>query len=275
MAARVRRRTLVGTELDTGVSQHELQALAEMALAENKSESEDELEEEAEARLDIGSLLSVLGLNGLWLGSVCKTWRTAANNKRELWTMLRAVRSFGEEGKGAHQFCGPHDVCAMPRDGLCISDTWNDRLHVIAADQIGRSKEVPAIIGKHGKAPGQFDHPRGVACDDENLYVVDSNNDRVQKFGVHAGEFLNCVGREGTGEERFTLPMGICLCERTRTLFVTDTHNHRVVALSTDLGWRYSFGEEGYADGELELDALGDGVHLKFRRGVRFRFPIA
>jgi hypothetical protein len=40
-----------------------------------------------------------------------------------------------------------------------------------------------ASVGAPGRAPGQFANPWGLAVDkDENVYVCDTQNHRVQKF---------------------------------------------------------------------------------------------
>ena len=38
--------------------------------------------------------------------------------------------------------------------------------------------------GSYGASPGQFDNPIGIAIDgDGDIYVADTNNSRIQKFG--------------------------------------------------------------------------------------------
>lgn len=44
--------------------------------------------------------------------------------------------------------------------------------------------------GSFGSGNGQFNNPTGIICDDDNnIYVVDSGNDRIQKF-TSEGSFI-------------------------------------------------------------------------------------
>ena len=65
--------------------------------------------------------------------------------------------------------------------------------------------------GEAGSEEGRLDGPNGLSFDsDDNLYVVDSRNDRVQKFTKEGG-FLLGWGDSGTGEGQFNRPWGITI----------------------------------------------------------------
>ncbi len=76
------------------------------------------------------------------------------------------------------------------------------------ASRPGPSTNVPVIaantlvrIGAPGTASGLFDQPRGVAADrDGNVYVADTVNHRIQKFGPD-GQFLLAWGDETNLQE--------------------------------------------------------------------------
>ncbi|MBM4416744.1 MAG: hypothetical protein FJ033_00275 [Chloroflexi bacterium] len=82
------------------------------------------------------------------------------------------------------------------------------------ASRPGPSTNVPVIaantlvrIGAPGTASGLFDQPRGVAADREgNIYVADTVNHRIQKFGPD-GKFLLAWGDETNLQE----PLAISL----------------------------------------------------------------
>src|SRR5262249_47899357 len=61
--------------------------------------------------------------------------------------------------------------------------------------------------GIAGNGDGQLWSPRGVAVDGSgNLYVVDYDNERVQKFDA-AGTFVTKWGSYGTGDGQFYEPL--------------------------------------------------------------------
>ena len=108
--------------------------------------------------------------------------------------------------------------------------------------------------GISGSGDGQFDDPRGLALDSSgNIFVVDSENDRVQKFDS-AGNFVSkfgsfcnmdkngdgilgdpspeCVdpddeGPLDVGDSQFWFPQDIAL-DGSNNIYVLDSNNHRI-----------------------------------------------
>ena len=61
---------------------------------------------------------------------------------------------------------------------LYVADTGNSRIQILDYSGVYQSQ-----FGTYGSGSGQFNSPTGIAVDSsENLYVVDSVNNRVQKF---------------------------------------------------------------------------------------------
>jgi uncharacterized protein (TIGR03663 family) len=83
-----------------------------------------------------------------------------------------------------------------------------------------------------GSSPGQFSQPRGVAVGpDGSIYVVDTGNLRVQKFGKQ-GNFLAQWGGMGSLDGEFAMvqgfgPTGIAV-GTDGSVYVADTWNHRI-----------------------------------------------
>ena len=78
---------------------------------------------------------------------------------------------------------------------------------------------------------GQLDGPAGLACDqDDNLYVVDSRNHRIQVF-TKDGKYLASCGKYGSGPVEFNMPWGIHIDDND-DLFVADWKNNRVQKLT-------------------------------------------
>ena len=110
---------------------------------------------------------------------------------------------------------------------------------------------------------GEFNGPSGITFDEEdNLYVVDSHNHRVQVL-TKDGKFLRKFGSFGTGEGELNLPWGIAL-DGPGNIYIADWGNHRVQKFSGEGEYLASFGRPGSEDGELRrpnsvaVDEQGD-----------------
>jgi hypothetical protein len=97
---------------------------------------------------------------------------------------------------------------------------------------------------------GQFNGPSGLAFDcDDNLYVSDSHNHRIQVFAKD-GQFLRKFGSHGSEEGQLNLPWGIAV-DADRNIYVADWGNDRVQKFSPDGQHLVTFGCTGSADGEI------------------------
>ena len=64
------------------------------------------------------------------------------------------------------------------------------------------------------------------------MYVVDSGNNRIQKF-TKDGRFLSTWGTTGSGAGEFDMPWGIAL-DRQGNVYIADWRNDRIQKLSPD-----------------------------------------
>ncbi|MEC9271775.1 MAG: NHL repeat-containing protein, partial [Chloroflexota bacterium] len=104
--------------------------------------------------------------------------------------------------------------------------------------------EYQSHWGAHGSGDGELNRPAGITIGpDETVYVVDSRNNRVQKFSLD-GKFLGKFGTAGSGDGEFNLPWGICL-DKEGNIFVADWRNDRVQSFTNDGKWLASFGRPG------------------------------
>ena len=96
------------------------------------------------------------------------------------------------------------------------------------------------IISRLGSEPAEMQNPMGTALDTEgNVYVVDSDLSRVQKFDSR-GSLLAVQGGLGSEPGQFNQPSDIAI-DAAGNVYVADTWNHRIQKLAPDLtpvgGW--------------------------------------
>jgi DNA-binding beta-propeller fold protein YncE len=101
-----------------------------------------------------------------------------------------------------------------------------------------------------GDRDGELNRPSGLAFGaDDNLYLVDSRNNRVQVF-TKEGKFLFKWGGSGSGDGELNIPWGIDI-DKNGDVYVVDWRNDRIQKFAPDGRFLMKFGASGQGDGEF------------------------
>jgi len=120
--------------------------------------------------------------------------------------------------------------------------------------------------GRQGSGDGQFNNPQGIAVrvrgEEGYVYVADTGNHRIQKFGLD-GRFIKKWGSRGSGNGEFYNPQGIAV-DKFGYVYVADTGNHRIQKFDPEGGFIAKWGSRGSGDGQfyyptdIEISDNGD-----------------
>ena len=108
---------------------------------------------------------------------------------------------------------------------LCVDST--------SQEQCNSCQSAILLSTGEGTQPGEFDHPSGVAIDDDRYRIIvsDTNNHRVQVLSSIDGSFLFEFGSRGRKPGKFGFPHGVCVDNQGR-IIVADTDNRRLRAFT-------------------------------------------
>jgi len=185
----------------------------------------------------------------------------------QLWDYRTGAVASGGSGERAlsPKMQSPTGLAFAPDGTRFVIDRKANRVfHQDATGQLITS------FGGAGSQPGRFNDAWGIAVDDEqNVYVADTFNHRIQKFDL-AGNFLTAWGRPGATDQpgfgtdtQFFGPRDIAF-DRQGRLLVTDTGNKRVQVFDRNGNFIAQFGGAGDGDGQfnepvgIAVDANGN-----------------
>ena len=160
----------------------------------------------------------------------------------------------------------PAGVAVAGDGNVYCSDEYANKVRcydpnaIVAFPDYDPDGESLASWGESGSEGGQLDGPTGIAFNKrDNLFVVDSGNDRVQRF-TKDGEHQGGWGSSGGGEGQFNRPWGIAL-DGDDNAYVADWGNNRVQKFSSDGTYLMTFGTDPQGGGDLDhpSDVAVDG----------------
>lgn len=118
---------------------------------------------------------------------------------------------------------------------------------LIASQASAASFVFDSTFGSSGSNSGEFSHPRGMTIIGDRIYIVDSDNHRIQVFDT-AGGFIDEFGQFGSGAGEFKSPSGIST--DGTNIYVADA-NDRIQVLDKDGNSLFTFGQFGAGPGDF------------------------
>ncbi|XP_068713161.1 E3 ubiquitin-protein ligase TRIM71-like [Montipora foliosa] len=104
---------------------------------------------------------------------------------------VKPILSFGKKGSKDGMFEYPWGVAVNSRDEIAVTSYHKVQIFDCKGNFL-RS------FGRQGSDKGQFENPKGIAFgEDENIYVLDSGNDRIQIFNEE-GRYISMIGGDGS-----------------------------------------------------------------------------
>lgn len=108
--------------------------------------------------------------------------------------------------------------------------------------------EFVSAWGEKGSGPGQFNDPTGIAVVDDEVFVADARNGRIQVFDFE-GRFKRQFGAPGESRGQLGRPMNLTVANGR--LYVAEYFNDRIQVLGLDGGSKALIGRQGSGEGEL------------------------
>ena len=147
------------------------------------------------------------------------------------------IPTFGSYGASPDQMVFP--------TGLAIDDT--DNIYVGSDHKLQKftSSDEKSIkcVGQKGRKEGEFDDPRGVTLYDNQVYVCDSANHRIQVFDLDLN-FVRSIGSCGNARGEFSVPLDVTF-DTAGNMYVAEYENKRVQVMDNSGRFIRSFGQEG------------------------------
>ena len=148
------------------------------------------------------------------------------------------IRTFGSRGDSPHQMIYPAGIAIDGIDNIYISSSHK-------LQKFTSSGELIKCVGREGRKEGEFDAPRGVTLYNNQVYVCERNNHRIQVFDLDLN-FVRSIGSRarGTGRGEFDAPFDVKF-DTAGNMYVAEYGNKRVQVMDISGHFIRSFGQEG------------------------------
>jgi sugar lactone lactonase YvrE len=181
------------------------------------------------------------------------------------------VLSWGQQGSGPNNFLYPSRVAVASDGRVFVADTWDNN---IVIDQVNDATGTVTELGQFGSfgtADGQMKQPHGMSfyygapgVADDKLFVVDTNNKRIEVFD-QSGAFLYKFGSATTAGGKFQGDLrGLAIDQNNGWVYIVDAAGNNIDKYTVGGTYLLSFGSEGstngkFSDGGREITVDGDG----------------
>ncbi|CAF1132663.1 unnamed protein product [Rotaria sordida] len=161
---------------------------------------------------------------------------TQATSSAFCWnsTATTVAGRVGVSDDAANRLDRPFGVALDSSNALYISDQTNNRVQKWLAGASTGTTVAGQASAVAGTTSDSLDAPSGVLLDSSgNIYVADTNNNRVQYWlqGASSGTtIVGVTGSAGSGNNELTNPYGIARDPSSGTLYIADQSNHRVMS---------------------------------------------
>jgi YD repeat-containing protein len=152
----------------------------------------------------------------------------------------------GIAGAGVGQFSKPRGIAVDWSTGyVYIADQGNSRI-----EEYLPAYETWSVFAGEGSTWGPVRSPTGLAiAPNRQLWVADTGNNRIWRFGLAKNEFLGPFGQAGSGDGQLKGPTGIAFSDGNA--FVVDSGNNRVEAFTLSGTYLRKFGSTGSEAGQF------------------------
>jgi subtilisin family serine protease len=138
-------------------------------------------------------------------------------------------------------------------DGWDIARGLDPRLPIAALEP---ALDVLQTIGSFGTTNGAMRFPSRAFTSDKHLFVLDTQNNRIEVFDRQTGLFVLKYGATGAGDGQFSQPFGMGRHPTLNTFAVADTANNRVQVFTFDettgaISFQTRFGSLGTGNGQF------------------------
>ncbi|CAF3397484.1 unnamed protein product, partial [Rotaria socialis] len=138
----------------------------------------------------------------------------------------------GVSGSTANQFNNPTYIFFNLSNYLYVADYSNNRVQQFSAGSSYATTVAGQANGQWGTTSYYLNKVTYAITDSSaNLYVSDSQNNRVQYFayGTLTGVTVAGAGGSGSSMNQLNNPRGLALDSSTNKLYIADTNNHRIM----------------------------------------------
>ena len=145
------------------------------------------------------------------------------------------IRTLGSRGDNPDQMKSPAGIATDDTDNIYVSSEHK-------LQKLTSSGELIKCVSQWCKKEGEFFVPRGVTLYDDQVYVCDIFNHRIQVFDLDLN-FVRSTGLGGEGRGEFSEPCDVKF-DTAGNMYVAELDNRRVQVLDTSGQFIRTFGQE-------------------------------